>query len=166
MLGNCKIYQSSSSSCFPCIALCRARSASARPPARLALEALLGVPRPLAPDESFEFMLTALSRGAGGGAGAALRPAMLGRLAGGAGGAGLALAFAAAAAPAPFVTGLGVARGAVGGGGGGVGRGAAATCSSRYASGVHPWADVVMFMQSHHPKSMLVNDTFFLRVCL
>lgn len=85
------------------------------------------MPRPLAPDESPEFMLAALSRGAGGGAG--LRPAMLGRLAGGAGGAGFV--FAAAAAPAPFGPGLGVARGAAGGGGGmGLGVGAMA-CSSR-----------------------------------
>lgn len=84
------------------------------------------MPRPLAPDESPEFMLTALSRGAGGGAG--LRPAMLGRLAGGAGGAGLA--FAMVAAPAPLGTGLGVARGAAGGGGGAV-FGVEVTCSSR-----------------------------------
>lgn len=122
------IYQSSSSSCLPCIACCRARRASAKPPARLAFEALLGVPRPLAPDESPEFTLAVLSRGAGGGAG--LRPAMLGRLAGGAGGAGLV--FAAAAAPAPFVLELGVDRGAAAGGGGGAGLGvAAATISSR-----------------------------------
>jgi len=68
-----------------------------------------------------------LSRGAGGGAG--LRPAMLGRLAGGAGGTGLDLA--AATLDAPLRTGLGVARGAAGGGGGtGLGAGAAA-CSSR-----------------------------------
>lgn len=121
-----QLYHSSSSSCLPCIALCRARNASAKPPARLAFDALLGVPRPLAPDESPDCMLTALSRGAGGGAG--LRPAMLGRLAGGAGGAGLVLA--AAAAPAPFGIGLGVARGAMGGGGGmGFGAGATATSS-------------------------------------
>jgi hypothetical protein len=92
------------------------------------------VPRPLAPDESCEFMLTALSRGARGGAGAVFRPAMLGRFAGG-GGAGLA--FAAATVADPFV-GAGLDRGAVGGGGGGVGRGAGGTCSSRYASGVQP----------------------------
>lgn len=111
------------------MALWRALRASARPPARLALDTLLGVPRPLAPEESpCEFMLTALSRGAGGGAGAAFRPAMLGRLAGGAGGA--ALAFAAATVADPF-TGVGLARGATGGGGGGVGFGAGAACSSR-----------------------------------
>lgn len=106
------------------MALCRARNASARPPARLAFDALLGVPRPLAPEESPEFMLVVLSLGAGGGAG--LRPAMLGRLAGGAGGAGLLLA----AATAPLGVGLGVARGAAGGGGGaGLGVGATATSS-------------------------------------
>lgn len=71
-------------------------------------------------------MLTALSRGAGGGAG--LRPAILGRLAGGAGGAGLDLAMLAA--PAPLGTGLGVGRGAAGGGGGAA-FGVEATCSSR-----------------------------------
>lgn len=74
-------------------------------------------------------MLTALSRGADGGGGAILRPAMLGRFAGGAGGAGFALA--AAAVAVPFVAG--VDRGAAGGGGGG-----AAFCSSRYAWGVQP----------------------------
>lgn len=82
--------------------------------------------RCLTPEHS---ILTALSRGAGGGAGAAFRPAMLGRFAGGAGGAGLALA--AAAVAAPLGTGDGVDR-AAGGGGGGAGLGAgAATCSSR-----------------------------------
>jgi hypothetical protein len=98
-------------------------------------------------------MLTALSRGAGGGAG--LRPAIVGRLAGGAGGAGFV--FAAAAAPTPPLgTGEGVARGAVGGGGGGVGFGGGADfCSSRYASGVQPWAEVVVFMHSHQPVIML-----------
>lgn len=85
----------------------------------------MGVARPLF--DSW-FMLTALSRGAGGGAGAVFRPAMLGLLAGGAGGAGLALA---AAVAAPFDTGLGAARGATGGGGGGVGLGAGVACSSR-----------------------------------
>lgn len=119
------------------MALCLALSASARPPARLALDALFGVPRPLAPDESPEFMLTALSRGAGGGAG--LRPAMVGRFAGGAGGAGFVFAAAAAPTPPPLGTGEGVARGAVGGGGGGVGLGGGADfCSSKYASGVQP----------------------------
>lgn len=104
------------------MALWRALKASARPPARLAFEELFGVPRPLPPEESCEFMLTALSRGAGGGAG--FRP--MGLFAGGAGGVGLAFA-AAAAAAAPFVFG------AVGGGGGaGLGAGAAgAACSSR-----------------------------------
>jgi hypothetical protein len=92
-------------------------------------------------------MLTALSRGAGGGAGTALRAAMFGRFAGGAGGAGLVLA----AAAAPLVAGAGVDLGAVGGGGGGAGFGVGATCSSRYASGVQPCAEVVMFMHSHQP---------------
>lgn len=122
-------YHSSSSSCFPCIAFCLARNASANPPAKLAFDALLGVPRPLF--DSCWFMLTALSRGAGGGAGAVFRPAMLGLLAGGAGGAGLALAAAAAPTPAPLGIGLGVERGAAGGGGGGAGLGAGAACSSR-----------------------------------
>lgn len=96
-------------------------------------------------------MLTALSRGAGGGAGAVLLPAMLGRLAGGAGGAGLALA--AAAVAAPLVAGTGLARGAAGGGGGGVGlgAGAGAACSSRYASGVQPCTDVAVFIHNHQP---------------
>jgi hypothetical protein len=57
------------------------------------------------------------------------------------------LAFAAAAvAVVPFVPALGA-----GGGGGGAGLGAAAAISSRYASGVHPWAEVVVFMHNHHP---------------
>lgn len=73
-------------------------------------------------------MLTALSRGAGGGAGATFRAAMFGRLAGGAGGAGLALA--AAVVAEPFVAGTGLDR-AEGGAGGGAGLGAGATCSSR-----------------------------------
>lgn len=146
-------YQSSSSSCFPWIALCRARSASARPPAKLAFDELFGVPRPLPPDESCEFILTVLSRGSEGGGGAIFRVAMLGRFAGGAGGAGLALA-AAAAAVAPFVDGTGAATGvglAVGGAGGGAGLGAGAACSSRYASGAQPCTEVVMFIHSHHP---------------
>lgn len=112
---------------MPRIALWRALNASANPPARLALDALLGVPRPLL--DSWASMLTALSRGAGGGVGAVFRPAMFGRFAGGAGGAGLALAAAVVAAP------LGAGEGddrAAGGGGGGAGLGAgAATCSSR-----------------------------------
>ena len=114
---------------MPRIADCRARKASANPPAKLAFDALLGVPCPLVAGDSCAFRLTALSRGAGGGAGAVFRPAMFGRFAGGAGGAGLALA--AAAAPAPFGIGLGVDRGAAGGGGGAVGLGAGAACSSR-----------------------------------
>lgn len=127
------VYQSSSSCGF--IALCLCLKASARPPAKLALFILFGVARPLPPDESCEFMLTALSRGAVGGAG--LRPA-IGRLAGGAGGVGFAFA---AAREAPLVT-TGFTRfmlemaalGADGGGGGGGGAAAAgvgATNSSR-----------------------------------
>ena len=91
-------------------------------------------------------MLTALSRGAGGGVGTALRAAIFGRFAGGAGGAGLALA----AAAAPLVAGAGVDLGAAGGGGE-AGFGVGATCSSRYASGVQPCAEVVMFIHSHQP---------------
>lgn len=141
-------YHSSSSSCLPWIAFCRARRASASPPARLAFDELFGVPRPLPPGDSCEFMLTALSRGIAGGAGATFRAAMFGLLAGGAGGAGLD--FAAAAVAAPFVAGVGVGR-ATGGAGGGAGFGAGAACSSRYASGAQPWIDVVIFIQSHHP---------------
>ena len=107
------------------------------------------MPRPLPPGESCEFMLTALSRGAGGGAGATFRAAMFGLLAGGAGGAGLA--FAAAAVAVPFVAGVGIGR-ATGGAGGGAGLGAGAACSSRYASGAQPWMDVVGLMQSHQPR--------------
>ena len=143
-------HHSSSSSCLPCIAFCRALNASARPPAKLAFEVLFGVPRPLPPDESCEFMLTALSRGAGGGVGTAFLLAMFGRFAGGAGGAGLALA--AAAVAAPLAAGTGLALGAAGGGGGGAGLGVGATCSSRYAWGVQPWTEVVMFMHNHQPS--------------
>jgi hypothetical protein len=142
-------HHSSSSSCLPCIALCRARNASASPPARLAFEALFGVARPL-PPESCEFILTALSRGAGGGAG--FLPAIFGRLAGGAGGAGLALA--AAAVAAPLMEGTGLALAAAGGGGGGAGLGVGAACSSRYAWGVQPWTEVVMFIHNHQPRSI------------
>lgn len=94
-------------------------------------------------------MLTALSRGAAGGAGATFRAAMFGLLAGGAGGAGLA--FAAAAVAAPFVAGVEVGL-AMGGAGGGAGLGAGTACSSRYASGAQPWTEVVVFKQSHHPE--------------
>lgn len=100
-------------------------------------------------------MLTALSRGSAGGAGATFRVAMFGRLAGGAGGA--FLAFAAAAAADPFVAGAGAGDGvdlATGGAGGGAGFGAGATCSSRYASGAQPCIDVVMFIHSHHPARL------------
>lgn len=145
------IYQSSSSSFFPCIALCLALNASARPPAKLALFMLLGVARPLPPDESCcEFMLVTLSRGAAGGG--SLRP--MGRLAGGAGGGGLA--FAAAPTPEamrPVPLGVAVLDciGGARGGGGATGAGAAATISSRYDWGAQPWALVFMFMQSHQP---------------
>lgn len=97
-------------------------------------------------------MLTALSRGAGGGAGTAFLPAMFGRFAGGAGGAGLAFA-AAAVAAAPLADGTGLALGAAGGGGGGAGLGVGATCSSRYAWGVQPWTEVAMFMHNHQPST-------------
>lgn len=92
-------------------------------------------------------MLTALSRA---GAARGFRPATLGRLAGGAGGAGFAFAAATDAAPLAVAADLG----AVGGGGGGAGFGAAATCSSRYAWGAHPWTPVVGFSQSHHPEEL------------
>ena len=84
-------------------------------------------------------MLTPLSRGGAGGGG--LRPAAVGRFAGGAGGGGLA--FAAAPAPAPpgreegplawfvGVAVLGCAGGAGGGGGGAAATGGGATISSR-----------------------------------
>lgn len=101
------VYQSSSSSFLelPCIALCLARNASARPPAKLGV----GVLRPLLlPLPLFEILIPE-SRGAGGGAG--FRPAT-GRFAGGAGGVGLDRI---AAPLVPFTFGCP-------GGGGGVGR--------------------------------------------
>ena len=67
-------------------------------------------------------MLTALSLGAGGGAGF-LPPAPMGRLAGGAGGAGLAFALA----PLVWAGGGGTERAATGGAGGGMGLGVSST---------------------------------------
>ena len=89
-----KVYQSSFWLFFPpCIASCRARKASANPPASetlllLAVRSLLGVPRPL----SGVPRLMPLSLGAGGASGFFVT----GLLAGGAGGLGL-----------PFVAGGG-----------------------------------------------------------
>lgn len=95
-------YQSSSSSFFvPLIALCLARRASAKPPARLPL-VLLGVARPLSvPDGVLK--LTPLSR-AGVGGGSACRPPAAGRFAGGMGGVGFALTAGAEALRMPLGT--------------------------------------------------------------
>ena len=83
-------YQSSSSSFRPCILICLALNASAKPPAklgaRLPLSALSGVFLPLSP--LLVPMLTALSLGAGGGAGFLPPPGRFG----GAGGVGFAFA--------------------------------------------------------------------------
>lgn len=94
-----------------------------------------------------------------------MRPAAVGRFAGGAGGGGLA--FAAAPAPAPTAPGrevgpltgvwfvgvevLGCAGGAGGGGGGAAAAGDGATISSRYACGVQPCSLVPRVVQSHQP---------------
>ena len=96
-------------------------------------------------------MLTALSLGAGGGAG--FLPAM-GRLAGGAGGVGLA-PLTAGRGTEPFVDtpfdrggGSGTDRVVTGGGGGG---GGAAASSFRYADGAHPFAEPSSFWANHQP---------------
>lgn len=104
------IYQSSSSSFRPCILICLALNASAKPPAKLGalpLSAFSGVFPPLPPLPVP--ILTALSLGAGGGAGFLPPPGRFG----GAGGVGFALtAGAREAVPLmPFV-------GAEGGGAG------------------------------------------------
>ena len=106
------------------MALCRARNASASPPARL-----LGVARPLSVPLPLP-RLTALSRGCMGGAIGFLPPGV-GLLAGGVGAGGLPLARPLAAA--------GVGRaGAAGGGGGGGGARCSTLISSMYAVGVQP----------------------------
>lgn len=106
------------------MAFCRARRASAKPPARLGVgelrpksEDAVLVPFPDLP------MLNPESRGASGGAGATFRPAAAGRLAGGAGGVGLART-ADALIPLGFeavATGGAGGIGRVGGGGGATG---------------------------------------------
>lgn len=108
---------------------CRARNASAKPPARLgALLPPSGVARPL---PSLVPILTALSRGAGGGAGF-LVPAP-GRF-GGAGGVGLALAAGEPLMPFVFDAAAGGGGGGgttrltgAGGGGGGISAGGEAS---------------------------------------
>ena len=121
------IYQSSSSSFRPCILICLALNASAKPPAKLGalpLSGLSGVVPPLPP--LTVLMLTALSLGAGGGAGFLPPPGRFG----GAGGVGFALA-AGAREALPFMPftdaeggGAGTARATGwGGAGGGMGLG-------------------------------------------
>ena len=85
-------------------------------------------------------MLTALSLGAGAGAGFFAA----GLLDGGAGGVGFALAPGCGMAPLPLIIGATTAGGA----GGGVGLGASLT---RYADGAHPCAEPSSFLPSHHP---------------
>ena len=96
-------------------------------------------------------MLTALSLGAGGGAG--FRPA--GRFVGGAGGVGLARAVGIGRVAVPFeTTPFAVAGGGwttvAGGGGGGVGLGV--LWGVRYAEGAHPCAEPSSFLASHQPS--------------
>ena len=121
------IYQSSSSSFRPCMLICLALNASAKPPAKLGAlppSAFSGVFLPLPP--SLVPILTALSLGAGGGAGFFPPPGRFG----GAGGVGFA--FAAGAREAVPLTplvdaeggGAGTARATGwGGAGGGMGLG-------------------------------------------
>ena len=93
------IYQSSSSSCRPCILICLALNASASPPAKLGAllpSGLSGVFLPLPP--LLVPILTALSLGAGAGAGFLPPPGRFG----GAGGVGFALA-AGAREAVPFM---------------------------------------------------------------
>ena len=117
-LSYATLHQSSSSSFFPCILACLALNASAKPPARLGVPLLVlsGVPLPLSPFVML-LMLTALSLGAGGGAG--FFP--MGLFAGGAGGVGLAFAAAAGLDAIPLAAGRGGGgtRAATGGGAGG-----------------------------------------------
>lgn len=87
-----RVYQSSSSSLFPCILICRILNASANPPAKLGAR----LPSPFTPPSGVSLplppllvpILTALSLGAGGGAGFLPPPGRLG----GAGGVGFAFA--------------------------------------------------------------------------
>lgn len=131
-------HQSSSPSSLPCVAFCLLFNCSASPIARLgALELpstlLSGVSLPLPP--LLELMLTALSRGVGGGGG--FLPPAPGRL-GGAGGVGFALTNGLLVKPfAPFAPfwcaeggGGGVGRVTATGGGGG-GSGGVYSCFSR-----------------------------------
>lgn len=131
------IYQSSSSSLFPCILICLALNASARPPARLGAllpsfppsKLLFGVSLPLPP--LLVPILIALSLGAGGGAGFLPAPGRFG----GAGGVDFAFA-AAGRALVPFIPFVAAAGGgggterAMGWGGAGGGMGASAGVAS------------------------------------
>jgi len=91
-------------------------------------------------------MLTALSLGAGGGAG--FLPA--GLFPGGAGGLGLAFR---PGLEAPLVI-VPLAMDATGAGGGGGGAGFAASwCGARYAEGVQPSLEPSSFLPSHHPNA-------------
>lgn len=126
------IYQSSSSSfsCFPLIALCLARRASANPPARLPPPTLFGVARP----ESVPLPVPRLiPLSLAGDAPGFLPAAGTGLLAGGAGGIGFDFAaiggVAGLALPLTTTDGVGTGRGAAAGGGGG-GGGAARACST------------------------------------
>lgn len=147
-------FHQSSSSWFsrappPCIALCRALKASARPPAKVLGVALpLSVPLPLP-------RLTALSRAAVGGGIGLLAPGV-GRFAGGAGGAGLALFTPLT----PFAEGVGRA-GATGGGGGGGAR-VCSWISSTYAEGVQPEAELLGLRHSHQPINRVsIHDVHY-----
>ena len=143
-------------------------TASASPPAKLALLVELGVSRPLLPPPFVPFTdvkLTPLSLGAGGGAG--LRAP--GLFAGGAGGAGLGLIPTAGTAAEVEVTesravllarnpseaaldGIGTTRAAPGAGpGGGAGGAGLATSSLRYADGVQACIVEFGFVASHQP---------------
>lgn len=157
-------YQSSSSSLLaPAIAFCLALNASASPPAKLPLPILFGVALPesvplLGRSES-EPRLTALSlAGVGGGKGFLAIAA--GLFIGGAGGVGLARAAGVGDSlrSVPLVSGVaasaGVGRaGASGGGGGGGGARTCCSISSTYAEGAQPCDPVIVFLQSHHPRS-------------
>ena len=154
------IYQSSSSSLFPCILICLILNASANPPARLgALLSFLpstlvsGVSLPLPP--LLVPILTALSLGAGGGAGFLPAPGRFG----GAGGVGFAL-LAAGRGTVPLIPFVAAAGGGgglervAGCGGAGGGRGFGAS-STRYAEGVQPWEEPSSFLASHQPMSQV-----------
>lgn len=92
-------------------------------------------------------ILTALSRGAGGGAGFLAA----GRLVGGAGGVGLALMMGCKA-PFAVVWGVGMECWVgAGGGGGGCGARVVDTSSLRYADGAQPWPEPSTLLASHQP---------------